>query len=358
MAKIIILGSGKIGMMIATLLQEAKEYSVTLADQSQAALDKVPKTLNVETQCINASDVKALTSLLTGHYAVLNALPYFLTKQVATAALHAGCHYLDLTEDVDSTDFVFQLAQQAKSAFIPQCGLAPGFISIVAYHITKGFDQLRDLYLRVGALPKYPSNALKYNLTWSTDGLINEYLRPCEAIVQGEHRIVNPLEDHNEFLLDGIRYESFNTSGGLGSLSQTLAGQVSNLNYQSVRYPGHHQLMRSLIKDFRLGERPELLKEILEYAIPATLQDVVLIYVTVSGIKKGRLMQETYSQKVYSRQIAGEMWSAIQITTASAICAMLDLLHQEVLPQQGFVKQEDCNFDDFIVSRYGKNFQV
>ncbi len=356
MKKIIILGAGKIGITIATLLMQTNDYDVTLADQTSDAFEKLPANLTVTKLQLDVSKQEELISHLKGHYAVISALPYFLTKQVADAAFNAQCHYLDLTEDVNSTQYVLELAQKAKSAFIPQCGLAPGYISIIGHHMTQTFDSLRDLYLRVGALPKYPSNALKYNLTWSTDGLINEYLHPCEAIVHGKHIMLSPLEDKNEFSLDGIRYESFNTSGGLGSLSQTLNGKVKNLNYQSIRYPGHLDLMKALIQDLHLGERPELLKDILEYAIPATMQDVVLVYVSVSGNKKGRLLQETYSQKIYSRDIAGETWSAIQITTASAVCATLDLLVEGKVAQQGFVKQEDIAFNDFIENRFGKNY--
>jgi len=335
---------------------QTNDYDVTLADQTSKAFEKLPASLNVTKLQLDVSKQEELISHLTTHYAVISALPYFLTKHVADAAFKARCHYLDLTEDVNSTQYVLELAQKAGSAFIPQCGLAPGYISIIGHHMTQTFDTLRDLYLRVGALPKYPSNALKYNLTWSTDGLINEYLHPCEAIVRGKHVTLSPLEDKNEFSLDGIRYESFNTSGGLGSLSKTLEGKVKNLNYQSIRYPGHLDLMKALIQDLRLGERPELLKDILEYAIPATMQDVVLVYVSVSGTKKGRLLQETYSQKIYSRDIAGETWSAIQITTASAVCATLDLLVDGKLAQQGFVKQEDIAFHDFIENRFGKNY--
>ncbi len=92
--------------------------------------------------------------------------------------------------------------------------------------------------MRVGALPKFPSNALNYNLTWSTEGLINEYCEPCEAIVNGERREVPPMEELEEFSLDGVTYEAFNTSGGLGSLCETLERQGSQ-----PQLP-HHSLSR------------------------------------------------------------------------------------------------------------------
>src|SRR5206468_10358062 len=129
--------------------------------------------------------------------------------------------------------------------------------------------------------------------------------------------------------LDGIAYEAFNTSGGLGTLCDTLAGRVENLNYKTVRYPGHRDVVKMLIRDLRLGQRRALLKDVLETAIPITLQDVVLIFITVSGTKDGRLTQHSYAKKIYSRIVNGQHLSAIQLTTAAGVCAMVDLMRSE-----------------------------
>ena len=96
---------------------------------------------------------------------------------------------------------------------MPQCGLAPGFVSIAAHHLTQSFDRLDYVHMRVGALPQFPSNALKYNLTWSTDGLINEYCNPCEAILDGQRIELLPLEGLEHFLLDGVRVRGFQHVG-------------------------------------------------------------------------------------------------------------------------------------------------
>ena len=141
---------------------------------------------------------------------------------LAVAAKDAGTHYLDLTEDVATTRRVKRLAEGAQTAFIPQCGLAPGFITIAAYDLIRRFDTLHDVRMRVGALPQFPTGELKYNLTWSTDGLINEYCNPCQAIRDGGAIETLPLEEVESFSLDGIDYEAFNTSGGLGTLCDTL----------------------------------------------------------------------------------------------------------------------------------------
>ena len=249
---------------------------------------------------------------------------------------------------------VRELAADASTAFIPQCGLAPGFVSIVAFDMAKRFEVLDSVKLRVGALPQYPSNALNYNLTWSTDGVINEYCEPCEAIVNGVRREVPPLEEREEFSLDGVTYEAFNTSGGLGTLCDTLEGKVRNLNYRTIRYPGHAAIMRALLNDLRLRDRRHVLKDILEHAVPTTLQDVVIVFVTVSGRNKGQLVQETYANKIYSRDVDGRTLSAIQITTAAAICTVLDLLVTGQLPQSGFVRQEDIPLKVFLENRFGQ----
>jgi len=214
------------------------------------------------------------------------------------------------------------------------------------------------LRMRVGALPKFPSNALNYNLTWSTDGVINEYCEPCEAIVNGQLRETQPLEELEEFSLDGVLYEAFNTSGGLGTLCETLSGKVRNLNYRTIRYPGHAAIMKALLNDLRLRDRRDLLKDILENAIPVTLQDVVIVFVTVSGLRNGQLMQETYANKIYAAPVGGRVRSAIQITTAGGICAVLDMLAAGKLPQSGLTRQEDIKLPAFLENRFGRCYAL
>ena len=128
---------------------------------------------------------------------------------------------------------------------------------------------------------------------------------------------------------------------------------MRSLNYKTVRYPGHCAAMRLLLEDLRLRDRRELLKDVLETAIPITHQDVVLIFVAVSGMRENRLTQETYAKKIYAREIDGKLFSAIQITTAAGICAMVDLLMEGKLPQAGFVRQEQASLPQFLGNRFG-----
>jgi saccharopine dehydrogenase-like NADP-dependent oxidoreductase len=352
MRNILIVGAGHIGRAAAAMLASSGDYRVAVTDSSPDRLAELPE--GVARVALEIKDAGALKALMADKFATLSAAPYQLTATVAEAAKSAGVHYLDLTEDVVSTRRVRALAMDASTAFIPQCGLAPGFVSIVAADLARGFESLHDVRLRVGALPRYPSNALNYNLTWSTDGVINEYCEPCEAIVDGVPRQTRALEECESFALDGVAYEAFNTSGGLGTLAESLAGKACNVNYRTIRYPGHAAIMKALLNDLRLRDRRDLLREILENALPATLQDVVIIFVTVSGQKGGRLVQQTYANRIYGR----DALSAIQLTTASSACAVLDLLAQGRLPQKGFVRQEEIALADFLANRFGRVYAL
>lgn len=351
---VMICGGGKIGQMVALLLSDCGDYTVTVVDKDKKQFSKFKKMKNVATEVVDLSNQKAIEKVAKKHDFLISTAPFFLTETIAGAARNAGAHYIDLTEDVAASETVKKLAKGAKSAFIPQSGLAPGFISIAAYHVAQKFDELDEVKMRVGALAKYPNNAIKYNLTWSTAGLINEYCEPCNAVVDGKLTKIEPLEGYEHFTLDGMNYECFNTSGGLGTLADTLQGKVRDLNYKSVRYPGHLQVMRFLINDLNMKEKQDMLVKILDDAIPATKQDVVLVYVGVSGKKKGQYLQETYAVKIYSGEIAGEECSAIQITTAGSACAVIDLVREGKLPQKGFIKQESIKFEDFIQNRFGR----
>ncbi len=187
MTKVLVLGAGKIGLIVAELLAGAGDYTVTLADGDAAAMKARPSD-DVTPLVLDVADDTALGRALAGMDVVVSALPFFLNGKVMRAARDGGVHYFDLTEDVETAHLARQCAAGADIGFVPQCGLAPGFISIAANHLVGKFDEIRDVRLRVGALPQFPDNALKYNLTWSTEGLINEYCNTCEAIHNGERR--------------------------------------------------------------------------------------------------------------------------------------------------------------------------
>ncbi|MSR09227.1 MAG: saccharopine dehydrogenase family protein [Gammaproteobacteria bacterium] len=363
MHRVLVLGAGKIGSLIAGLLEESGDYTVVLADSRPGAAAEVAaahQTVRtgggIRPLDLDATRLADLEGALRSHRidAVVSSLPYYCNELVARAARSKGAHYFDLTEDVRSATAVLGIATDAPTAFAPQCGLAPGFISIAAAELIRHFQSIRTVKLRVGALPQHPNNVLKYSLTWSTEGLINEYGNLCRSIVNGETQNVQPLEGLEEIEIDGTLYEAFNTSGGLGSLADSFGSGVESMDYKTMRYPGHCEQMRLLMNGLKLNQDRGTLKRILENSVPQTLQDVVIVYAAVTGLQEGELREENYVNKIYPQVIGGRLWSAIQITTAGGICAVLDLVLRNPDNYRGFVRQEQFPLNDVLANRFGR----
>jgi saccharopine dehydrogenase-like NADP-dependent oxidoreductase len=275
---------------------------------------------------------------------------------IARSAYKAGASYLDLSEDVKTSAEIKKMAKRTNGYFVPRCGVAPGFIQIIASHMMRQYENVERASLRVGALPENPTNALKYNLTWSTDGLINEYGNPCEAIENGEYKMLQPLEGYERLVIDGVEFEAFNTSGGLGTLAHSMKGKIKNLTYKTLRYLGHRDLMTFLLFDLKLNEYRAILKGVLESAVPTTQQDMVVVLCCVEGKRNGILTQQTYTKTVRHSDLYGKHWSAIQIITASSAASVADLVLTDRLPHKGYVRQEEIDFGDFCSTPYGKLF--
>jgi saccharopine dehydrogenase-like NADP-dependent oxidoreductase len=361
MKRMLLLGAGKVGSLIACLLSETGDYQLYVGDSSEEVIRRTEELEcnNISIHPLDAMDRGALEHFLQSHVvdAIISCLPYYCNFTVAEMALEFGLHYFDLTEDVQVASHIARVSPGAETAFVPQCGLAPGFISIIANELMTHFESLDTVKLRVGALPINPSNALKYSLTWSTDGLINEYGNLCNGVENGKSTVLLPLEGYETIEVDGLLYEGFNTSGGIGTLAETYRGKVRTMNYKTLRYPGHCEKIHFLMQDLKLNHDRDTLKRILENAVPKTLQDVVLIYVSVSGKQNGELFEENYVKKFYPKKIVGRLWSAIQVTTASGLCAVADLVLQSSSPPKGFVTQESIKFSDFIGNRFGRYYE-
>jgi len=353
--KLLIAGAGKIGTILAALLAGSGDYSVYLADiNTEHASEKLAHLDAVNLIQCDVLDHDTVSHLFQTHAisAVVSSLPYHCNIAIATYAKEFECHYFDLTEDVDAVRQIDILAKGAKKAFVPQCGIAPGFINIIAKDLIQQFDQADAVKLRCGALPEHPSNALQYALTWSTDGLINEYDNPCLVIENGIVTEVRPLSECEALQIDGLDYEAFHTSGGIGSLTETYAGKINTMNYKSIRYPGHCEKMRFLMQDLKLKDDRKNLKSILENALPYTTEDVVLVYVSVEGIKNNKHIQKTYSHKFYPTKLANIDCTAIQATTSSGACAVIDTVLKQPERYHGRVRQEAFALSDILDSPF------
>jgi saccharopine dehydrogenase-like NADP-dependent oxidoreductase len=348
---IVILGLGGVGSLVATMLRDlgASVRSVDLRESPDA-----PD--GIEQLTGDVTDPATLKSALSGQDAVISCLPYQQTLIAAQAAHDLGLHYFDPTEDVRTTKEIRKMAPSASHVMIPQNGLAPGFIGILGSELARQFDEkgLRHIRLRVGALPQNPIGQLGYAGNWSLHGLVHEYIADCEAIVNGEQHTVPALRRREIIRIFGEEYEAFTTSGGLGTMTETFAGRVESLNYKSIRYPGHLNCMRLLLEELRFRKDPDSLVALLADALPPDDQDRVLVHASVQGPINGRMQTKEIVADYKPLEIAGQSHTAIMWTTAASIVAVVELVSENLLPQKGFVKQEDIPLDQFLKTSTGR----
>jgi len=361
MQTIIVAGAGQIGCLAACLLASSGDYDVFLVDRAfkGEACQHVRSMQNIQCIELDFQDEKSTKQFFekNKYDAILSCLPYFCNVAVADLAKQYGLHYFDLTEDVSVTEKIKAFAKGSERVFLPQCGVAPGFVDIVASHLIKKFDRVSQVKLRTGALPQQSSNPLHYALTWSVDGLINEYIQPCLALRDGQRVTLAPLTELEVLDIDGLTYEAFHTSGGLASLADTYKSRVKDMDYKTIRYPGHCEKMRALIDELDLTKNRDALKKTIEDMLPRTQQDVVLIYISVSGERSGELFEESYVKKIYPQEISGFNWTAIQVTTASSVCVLIDLVMKNPGKYQSLVLQEQFSLEEFLANRFGEFYR-
>jgi saccharopine dehydrogenase-like NADP-dependent oxidoreductase len=345
--QIAVAGLGKVGSLVGTLLNDL--FTVTGLDQHDPT-----ETLPFKTVKGATTNPDFLRSFLKDKDAVVSCLPFHLNLGVARAAHELGIHYFDLTEDLPTTSAIRKMAETSKGVMIPQCGLAPGFIGITGAHLTNAFTRLRDIELRVGALPRYPNGLMGYSFTWSPAGVINEYINDAEVIHNGSRKMVPSLDGIETINIEGQEFEAFSTSGGLGTLCETLEGKVDTLNYKTIRYPGHARLMRFLLYELILKEKPALLEQILTEAKPPVSDDVVYVYAVVEGWAGAELRREEFYRAYHPIEIYGRKWRAISWTTAASVAAVVELVATKKIKSQGFVRQEEIPFDLFTSTKWGR----
>ena len=344
---VLVLGLGKVGSLVAGLLQETG-FAVTGADIVEQ--DELP----FPTLRLDSGKPDLLSGMMKGFDAIVSCLPYNYNIGVASSARELGIHYFDLTEDVRTTKAIMQMSGTAGAVMAPQCGLAPGFIAVVGASLAEQFDRVRSIRLRVGALPQHPTGLLGYAFNWSPEGVVNEYLNDCEVIEDGERKWVSPLEWLETIVIHGIRLEAFTTSGGLGTMCETYGGRVENLDYKTIRYPGHAKLMNFFFHELLMRQDRKRAGEILVHAKPPVTEDVVYVHASAEGWKGEALLREEFVRAYYPVEIAGRTWRAISWTTAASVCAVVEMVSTGSLPGKGFLKQEDIPLREFLKTMNGR----
>ena len=325
-----IIGKGNIGWAIKELLKN--DYDIKQGDITDG---------------FDARDIEQVRVFLKDVDAVISAGPFAINKNIGAVAAELNIGYFDLTEDVETTEFIRGI--KSNNVMMPQCGLAPGAINICAASLMKEFDHVSEVMMRVGALPRFTTNEMSYYLSWSTNGLINEYCNEADAIYEGKSIKVMPLEGAEKMIIEGESYEAFNTSGGCATMCETFEHKVDNLSYKTIRYPGHLNHMKFLFNDLHLKKNKDVLEKLFDKEVPRTTNDVIIFFVKVIGEIEGVLQEKTYLRKIYG----DDRFSAIQRTTASGVCSCLEMYFKDQIPKNGFTKQESIVWEDFTANQFG-----
>lgn len=299
----VVIGAGMMGSAAAfDIARTNPADEVVLCDINVQRATQAAKLIgpNVSPARLDVNDLHAVAKLLEGAGAFVSAVSYSVNYQLSRAAIAAGVHMCDLGGNNDTVARQLQLDGQAKSkgvTIIPNIGLAPGLINILAIAGAKEFDQLDSIYLRVGGLPQNPRPPLYYQIVFSVEGLINEYIEKATVIHNGRVEEIDPMSglEEIEFRKPFGMLEAFNTSGGLSTLTQMLEGKVNNLNYKTIRYKGHCEKFKTLIDlGFATSEpmmvggsvktNREFFADLLRKKLDHEDKDVVLARATITGL--------------------------------------------------------------------------
>jgi lysine 6-dehydrogenase len=230
--------------------------SVTLADsdkkrvnEAAARVNKLSRTRKVRPVVLDASKASAVKKLMRGHDGVLSAIPYFFNLNLCKAAIESGCHFADLGGNNTVVQKEYALSKQAAKrglSIAPDCGLSPGMASVLAGELMRKAGGRADaLKIYVGGLPKSPKPPFYYQLVFSVEGLINEYVEPAKVLRNGKITYIEPLTEPEDFEARGLpRLIAFHTSGGTSTLPETFKGKVGECFEKTLRYPIHFAMVR------------------------------------------------------------------------------------------------------------------
>lgn len=346
MKKIAVLGLGKVGTLAAELLH-GSGFEVTGIDVAER------NDLPFPVKALDLTHTSGVEALFAQQDAVLSCLPFNLNIPLAEIAHRTGIHYFDLTEDVPTTNRVIELSKTSKGLMAPQCGLAPGFIGIVGASLIAQLDDCRSCKMRVGALPQNPTGLMGYSFNWSPEGVVNEYLNDCEVLENGERKMVSPMEWMEDIYIDGRKLEAFTTSGGLGTMCETYQGKVANIDYKTMRYPGHANLMNFFFHELLMRDRRKEAGEILINAKPPVQDDIVYVHASAEGSIDGKLQRREFVRDYRPVEVAGKQRTAISWTTAGSVVAIIEMVRGGSLQSTGFLKQEEISLNAFLETPTG-----
>ncbi|MBR0554585.1 saccharopine dehydrogenase NADP-binding domain-containing protein [Ciceribacter sp. L1K23] len=332
--KVSIFGAGEMGRALAEVLSKSGKFSVHVIDRSEDALDRLRSMdLDVTLKSLGHSD--DLRGLLLNQDVAVAAVPETATSDIAHAAANAKVHYLDFNCPNPKTRAILDDLSKHRAVF-SGCGVSPGLIGNIACGLLDDVSNVSDLTIRVGAIPRYPTNRLGYGQIWNIDGLIDEYTRPSAAIRDGEPVMLSPLEGCERLSIDGVGYEEFVTSGGVQDLSIFSHAAPKNVTFKTIRYPGHLDYIRFLFDDLNLRHRRDMLRSLFYNGLPVVEEDQLLLVVTARGYRGRQPTERTCCHRfVPSRQL--RPFNALISTATGYAATLLSMLSHGTLASKGYV---------------------
>lgn len=380
--KILVLGAGKMGRgAVHDLIVNSPDVAqVTVADQDLQSVRIISDLYN-EKGCVgrqfDATNYQKTVELMRGHDAAISCVPYFYNLQLAKAAIEARVNFCDLGGNNDVVAQELALDAKAKTAginIIPDCGLAPGMVSVLAMHGAQQFDELDSLKIRVGGLPQNPKPPLDYQLVFSVEGLINEYLEPARVIRAGKIAHVESLTEIETLEFDGFpALEAFQTSSGTSTLPETFLGKIGELDYKTIRYAGHCEKVKTLFDMGLADSQPlsvstsngETVKiapraffgELLMRALPRDEPDLVLIRLEFRGSSVNQT--KTLRYDIVDRFDHETGLTAMQRTTAFPASIIAQMMARGETARRGATPQETViPPDKFVRELAARNITV
>ena len=375
--KILVLGAGRMGHgAVYDLIHNSVEVErVTVADFHADKAEQVASAVDgskVGARRIDTSDYAASLDLMRGHDSVISCVNYWYNEHLSRAAIEAKANFCDLGGNNYVVDKQLALDSDARAAginIIPDCGLAPGMVSILAMHGAKQFDNVDEIHIRVGGLPQDPQPPLNYQLVFSVEGLINEYIEVARVIRDGKITEVESMTEIETLAFDGFPpLEAFQTSGGTSTLPDTFLGKISQLDYKTIRYAGHCDKFKAMI-DLGLCSSEQMIHEerkitprrvfaqLLEEHLPADGPDYVLVRLGFVGKKNDVQSKLRYDIVDKSDEATG--MSAMMRTTAFPASIIAQMMAKGDVLTRGATPQEKAiDPDKFVAELDRRNIKI
>lgn len=386
--KILVLGAGRMGHGAAfDLIHNSPDVrEVTVADFDLAKAQAVAAAVGTDriiARSADASDYAAMVELFRGHDSVISCVNYWYNESLSKAGIETGSNLCDLGGNNYVVDSQLALDEEAKAAginIIPDCGLAPGMVSILAMHGAAKFDRIDEIHIRVGGLPQDPQPPLDYQLVFSVEGLINEYIEVARVIRDGEITEVPSMTELESLSFDGFPpLEAFQTSGGTSTLPDTFLGKIRHLDYKTIRYAGHCEKFKTMI-DLGLCSSEEIVAdyvkvkprkvfgELLQQHLPADGPDYVLVRLEFKGTPKaetrplGSVSSEdltTLTYDIVDRLDESTGLSAMMRTTAFPASIIAQMMARGEVTRRGATPQEIAiDPDKFVAELDRRNIKI